>query len=108
MTAKTFRSSYSWKQACKRVLQGSSVCALCGLAIDRDARPRTRWAPSIDHVWPLRYIDLNTPDGIRLALDPSNLRLSHVGCNARRSNKARRAGSPVEQSFKPIRSSREW
>lgn len=50
-------------------------CAFCGEDIDISIRGTAKDAPSIDHRIPISLGGLN---------DPSNLRLAHYGCNAKR------------------------
>ena len=79
------RSGAEWERVRALVLRGATHCAICQGELDFDADPRSRWAPSVDHILPLkqmRELDLMTQR--RLALDPSNLRPVHYGCNARR------------------------
>lgn len=76
---------YAYRQARERVLRGAQVCHICGRAIDFDAPPRSRWAPSVDHVLPVSTLrDLDPRLAQRIALDPAGLRPAHVGCNSRR------------------------
>ena len=90
MTAKSFRSSAAWQRARARVLRGARVCSICGGALRFDVHPRHRLAPSVDHVRPLRQINLNTAEGRALAVDPAWLRATHLGCNAARGAGGRR------------------
>lgn len=53
------------------------VCQLCLLPIYKE-KPRTRWAPSADHITPLSK-------GGQNAL--YNLRAAHYGCNSARGNR---------------------
>jgi len=83
-----------------RVIAGTQVCAICGGPIDHDAPPRSRWAPTADHLLPVsRTRGLDTELRQRLARDPSMLRCVHFACNARRGNGRR---------DRPRRVSREW
>jgi 5-methylcytosine-specific restriction endonuclease McrA len=87
------RSGAAWEAARKQVLANASGCWLCGKPLDFDAPPRSRWAPSVDHVLPLKAMrHLDPVDQRRLALDPSNLRPCHYGCNSGRG--ARRIARP--------------
>jgi 5-methylcytosine-specific restriction endonuclease McrA len=82
---------YAYRVQRERVLAGARLCAICGGPLDRDAPPRSRWAPSVDHVLPVsRTVGL--PELVRrqLALDPGNLRPVHVGCNSKRGNRRQR------------------
>jgi hypothetical protein len=79
------RGGAAWERARALALTESDLCAICGYPVDRDAQPRSRWAPSVDHVVSLRAMRELDPDEQRaLAPDPANLRVVHVGCNARR------------------------
>jgi hypothetical protein len=76
---------HNWRRARAQVLKGAQVCELCGGELDFDASPRSRWAPSVDHIIPMREIrnyDLLTQR--RMAVDLSLLRACHYGCNSRR------------------------
>jgi hypothetical protein len=76
---------YAHRKARERVLAGAQWCHICGGALDWDAPPRSRWAPSVDHVLPVvRTRGMDESTRRRLALDPAGLRPAHVGCNARR------------------------
>lgn len=56
-------------------------CQLCGDPVDRELMGQgTKYAPSLDHIIPQSAQD--EPDH-----SPENLRLAHVGCNARRGNR---------------------
>lgn len=54
-------------------------CWLCGQRIDYSARPFTDDAFEADHVFPVSTHP-------HLALDPGNLRASHMRCNRARGN----------------------
>lgn len=64
--------------------RSDDLCELCGGPIDFEAPPRSRRAPSVDHIVPLH-----------MGGDPlpplEELRLAHFGCNARRGNRTMRA-----------------
>jgi hypothetical protein len=76
---------YAYRKARERVLRDATVCHLCGGALDFDAEPRSRWAPSVDHVLPVSsLVDLDPRSARKLAVDPELLRPAHVGCNSRR------------------------
>lgn len=90
MTPTEFRNLHCWKLARNAVLKYASHCAICGYELRFDAPPRSKWAPSVDHVTPLSRLPLDTAGGRAAALDPDNLRAVHVGCNGRRGNGARR------------------
>jgi hypothetical protein len=78
---------YAHRKARERVLAGAQVCAICGGALDWNAPPRSRWAPSVDHLLPVsRTRGLDDATRRHLANDPAGLRPAHVGCNAKRGN----------------------
>jgi 5-methylcytosine-specific restriction endonuclease McrA len=82
---------YRYRQVRDRVLSGASVCHLCGRPLDFDADPRSRWAPSVDHLLPVsRTVGLDDATRQRLAVDPEGLVPAHVGCNSARGNRRRR------------------
>jgi 5-methylcytosine-specific restriction endonuclease McrA len=79
------RGGAEWNRVRAMVLKGATHCDICDGALDFDAPPRSRWAPSVDHVVSLKAMrDLDPIAQRRLALDPTNLRPTHYGCNARR------------------------
>lgn len=76
---------YQFQKVRARVLEGAHVCAICGGWLDWYAPPRSKWAPSVDHVLPVsatRGFDDETRQ--MLALDPAGLRPAHFGCNSAR------------------------
>jgi hypothetical protein len=78
------RSTAQWRRIRKQVIALSTTCAICQLPLYPDAKPRTRWSTSVDHVRPLR-----------MGGDPydrANLRAVHLGCNVRSENTSRRSG----------------
>lgn len=84
MTPSQFRSTAAWQKARARALRGASVCHICGGLLRRDLDPRHPQSPSVDHVRPLATLDLSTHADRMIALDPSNLRPCHLGCNSSR------------------------
>ena len=84
MTATQFRGSAAWKRARVRALRGATCCEICGGAFPPGVRPRSRLAPSVDHVVELARLDLGSSAGRAMAVDPANLRVVHIGCNSRR------------------------
>lgn len=79
------RSGAEWNRVRAIVLRHATHCAICRGELDFDAPPRSRWAPSVDHILSLAEMrGLPALTQRRLALDPSNLRPVHYGCNARR------------------------
>jgi len=92
---------HNWRRVRDQVLKHATVCEICGGALDFDADPRSRWAPSVDHIIPMRTINrYDTRTARRMAVDPSLLRACHYGCNSRR---GAGTGRPV---FTGV--SREW
>lgn len=76
----------------RRVRQGAP-CWLCGLPIDLEAAPRTRWSFSVDHVTP-------RSKGGQTTL--ANARPAHYGCNSGRGN--RTPGAPsTRRAWRPRR-----
>jgi hypothetical protein len=91
MTRHPGRKGSAWEAARRQTLAGADVCAICGLELDWEAPPRSRWAPAVDHVVPLKLTrELDPGEQRRLALDPSLLRAVHTGCNSTRENRSRR------------------
>ena len=100
MAQRVGRTGWAWVNARKRVLAGARVCHLCGLDLDFDAPPRTKWAPSVDHIISINQTrHMDEASRARLALDPTNLRPAHFGCNSRRGDGHRPA---------PRKASRRW
>ena len=77
------RWSAEWKTLRRRLVAAATVCAVCGGLLDKHGPARSRWRPSVDHIYPVRTHP-------HLAFEPSNLRVVHVGCNTRRENTSRR------------------
>lgn len=76
---------YAYRQARERMLAGAQVCHICGGPLDFDAPPRSKWAPSADHILPVsRTRGLDPMTRSRLGADPEGLRPVHYGCNSRR------------------------
>ena len=79
------RDDHAFLAARKRVLANATVCHLCGGELDFNAPPRTRYAPSVDHIVPMSTIaGEDTLTRRRMGSDPTNLRPAHFGCNSRR------------------------
>lgn len=91
------RASRRWRRLSAQILAGSTHCWLCHHPLDFGAPPRTRWAPSVDHIQSLE--DGGDP------FDPQNLRAAHYGCN---SAKGARSGAYRPQHSKIRRQSRIW
>lgn len=81
-----------WEALRRQVFMEESVCHICLELVDFSAPPRTRWAPSVDHV-------KSKVDYPHLAYERSNLRLAHVGCNSRKNARGN------QDEYEP---SREW
>src|ERR1017187_9091751 len=61
-----------WRNTRRRGVAGAQSCAICAKPLDWDAPPRSRWAPSVDHVLPIsRTRGLDEDTRRQLALDPS-------------------------------------
>jgi 5-methylcytosine-specific restriction endonuclease McrA len=86
-------------EARRIALRGAMSCAICGGGFRLDLGCRHPLYPSVDHVIPLSRLDLSSPAGRALAVDPGYLRVTHMGCNSRRGADA----PPVPQGV-----SREW
>jgi 5-methylcytosine-specific restriction endonuclease McrA len=87
------RTGAEWWRMRSIVLAEEKHCHICQQPIDFDAPPKTRWAPSVDHLRPVsRTKHLDPAEQRRLALDRNNLRACHFGCNSRRRDR------PVPQS----------
>ncbi len=85
--------SWQYQQLRKRWLASGVhgwVCWMCGRPVDPHARPRSKGAPTVDHLVP-------TSAGSVSPLDVSNWRLAHHSCNARR--KAGAAPSTLERRW---------
>lgn len=68
--------------------RNDTPCQLCGQPIDWQARPKSRWAFSADHI-----------DPVSLGGDLSLLQGTHAGCNSRKGNRVGTRSS---------RASRRW
>jgi hypothetical protein len=77
------RFTAQWKRLRTRLVAAATHCDICGMWLDKDAPPRSRWRPSVDHILSVRTHP-------HLALDPGNCRVVHAGCNTRRENTSRR------------------
>lgn len=81
------RKTRRYKNQRATFLQTNTICALCGQPLDYDAPPKTRWAPTIDHILALT----NGGD----PYDQRNWQAAHHGCN---SSKGARAPKPSPRS----------
>jgi 5-methylcytosine-specific restriction endonuclease McrA len=103
MTKDPGRHGSAYWKARKIVLEGATHCAICRRPLDFNAPPRSRWAPSVDHIIPLATLKHYEPaERRRLATDPANMRPAHVTCNssrgARSGNASRRQPQPRAQT----------
>ena len=103
---RTLRQTGAWRKARARVLTDATACHICGGPLDFDAPPRSRFAPSVDHIAPLSLTrQLGPEEHRRMAFDPHNLRPAHYGCNSRRRDGRRGRVAPITRRPKP---SRDW
>lgn len=72
------RDTRRYRQLRAELFLTRPCCWWCDLAIKWDAPPRSRWAPSIDHLIPLSLG--GAPE------DPDNMVVAHYGCNSQRRN----------------------
>lgn len=99
------RSGTDWNRVRALILKDHPPCWLCGKAIDYEAKPRSRWSASVDHVVPISQTrDMSPADARRISLDIGLLRPAHFGCNSRRGCR------PVKRQAQPTtqRTSRKW
>jgi hypothetical protein len=101
VTPREFRSSIAWKRARANARRNATVCEICGGELRRDLGPRHKLAPSVDHVEPLARLNLNSSADRALAVSQNMLRVTHLGCNARR-------GAGQRQRRVPRLTSRKW
>jgi 5-methylcytosine-specific restriction endonuclease McrA len=91
---------YQYRLVRARVLADAEACTLCGGTLDFDAPPRSRYAPSVDHIFPVHHTRQMEPEErLRLLTDPDNLRPVHYGCNSRRGKR---------RATRPRHISRDW
>lgn len=90
------RWTAQWKALRRHLITAATHCALCGGRLDKQAPPRTRARPSVDHIYPVRTHP-------HLALDPANCRVTHAGCNTRRENTSRRGDGRYHGGPTPAR-----
>jgi 5-methylcytosine-specific restriction endonuclease McrA len=86
------RRTARWTVLAKRLCASATECAICGRAIPKDAPPRSRWSPAVDHLIP---VALGGP-----AFELSNLRVVHAGCNSIRGNRQPRL-RPRRKGYRP-------
>lgn len=100
MTTPHPRNTYRWKQLRRALFSTATQCALCGLEIHKGLPPRSKWAPSLDHIVPL--IHGGSP------YDLNNLQVVHFRCNSSKGATQRQhgAGAPPVRPHNP--NSREW
>lgn len=81
-------TSTEWAKARAECLARSTVCGICGRPLVQNARPRSRWSSSVDHIFPTAATVGMSPEVQRhYFLSQANLRASHFGCNSRRQNR---------------------
>ena len=88
-------TEHAYRKARKEWLEHQTECVHCGLPLDFDAPPRSRWSPTVDHIIP-----------VSLGGDPKDQTMwqpSHHGCNSARGNGATRG-----RGTGPMRASRRW
>ena len=91
--------SQTYRKARARLLANATHCDICGQPLDFTAAPRSRWAPSADHVVPRSH-------GGGIA---GNLRAVHYGCNSRRGNTTTRGkGTGGRRTPPTSMTSRAW
>ena len=78
------RNTSRWRKLRAQLVKQAVTCAICGHALVHNAKPRTRWSISIDHIVPIARG--GNP------FDPSNCRATHFGCNSRRAARIRNFG----------------
>jgi len=99
------RNTSRWRRLRQQLIADATACAICGHPLMHQAKPRSRWSPSADHILPLARG--GNP------FDPANIRITHYGCNARRAARIRNFGAdppppePAAARVEPWRS-REW
>lgn len=70
-----------WQELRQRVIDEESHCGICSEPVDKSLHGWDRRGPSVDHI---------TPSVLGGAMfDRENLRLTHLGCNARNGNRAK-------------------
>ncbi len=100
------RGGVEWEAVRARVLAASQICWVCGNYIDLNADPKSKWSPTVDHLYSIKSMRLLSPaDQKRLALDESLLRPAHRGCNTRRTARRRR---PQPMTTGVSNPSRDW
>jgi 5-methylcytosine-specific restriction endonuclease McrA len=73
----------AWAEARSVILRDQPSCAICGDEIDFGAKPRSRLAPSVDHIIsPALVRHLPVEEQLIYAYDLKNLRPAHVRCNS--------------------------
>ena len=93
--------SNAYRKARAIVIGSAKQCAICDQPLDHTADPRSRWAPSADHIVPLSL------GGAATSL--SNLRAVHYGCNSSRGNGVTRGkGTGNRQRATGLATSRIW
>lgn len=91
--------SNAYRKARAITIANATHCAICGQPLDHAADPRSRWAPSADHIVP-------PSQGGTHSL--GNLRAVHYGCNARRGNGTTRGKGTRQRRAPQAGTSRIW
>ncbi len=100
------RGGVEWERVRARVLASSQICWICGGQIDLNADPKSKWSPTVDHIYTLKAMrNLPPAEQKRLALDESLLRPAHRGHNTSRTARRRR---PLQTPPGVSNPSRAW
>jgi 5-methylcytosine-specific restriction endonuclease McrA len=84
----------AFDRAKKRILASESICAICGLPVDKTLKYPDPMSPSIDHIIPI--------DRGGHPSDISNLQLAHWKCNRMKANKLIYSPGKVKQNTEDI------
>jgi len=99
MSSANPRKTNSYRKARLTVIRTATMCAICGEPLDHTADPRSRWAPTADHIVPL------SQGGSHVL---SNLRAVHYGCNSRRGDGVKVGKGTRRRRPPAVRASRDW
>lgn len=100
------RGGVEWNRVRARVLASSQTCWVCGGYIDLNTDPKSKWAPTVDHLYTIKAMQhFSAAEQKRLALDESLLRPAHRSCNTRRTARRRR---PLRTTTGVSNPSRDW
>ena len=73
------RKTHRYQVSRAKYLQQHTACSICGLPLDFEAAPNTRWYPTVDHT--LALVNGGDP------YDWRNWQPAHHGCNSRKGNR---------------------